>query len=325
MYLTLAGTRIGLDANHPAVREGWERLFAGWPHRADAEGSVPRLALTLELAPRLPDLPDGSPAFADALGIVDVYCPEPGRFLLHYRDGALVTVVPAANRAAGTITPAVLGRDRLEDVTYTSLAPLLRRHDRYLLHAFAATRAGQALLLVGRSGSGKTTTGLNLLLSGWGLLANDVVLLHRRDGQVYACPTPGALTVRPTSLELLPALDRRAGRFDPALNSYSFRARAVTDEGWAAAAPVRTLCFPTVTGAATSRVDAEPAAVAFARLLEESVDRWDGEAVGGHLALLQQLSEQAAAYRLGLGRDLARHPALLSRLLDEGALPPDSG
>jgi serine kinase of HPr protein (carbohydrate metabolism regulator) len=64
------------------------------------------------------------------------------------------------------VTEGVLRNGRFEDVTFTSLAPLLRRHGYYLLHAFAAVKEGHAILLVGPSGSGKTTTGLHLLEAG---------------------------------------------------------------------------------------------------------------------------------------------------------------
>lgn len=313
VHLSLGSVQVTLTAHGTAIKEGWDALFGTGPaaqHRAQGT-----LTLHLQQATQLPALPSSPPIFVDEEGIVDIYTSRPERFVLHFHDGALVTLDPAAGNAEGVVTGAALASERLEDVTYTSLAPLLRRHDHYLLHAFAATWEGAALLLVGPSGSGKTTTGLSLVLAGWGLLANDVVLLHCHGERVYAYPTPGALTVRTRTLDLLPRLRHYNGQHHLLLDSYTFTTRALRQESWAAPAPVRALCFPAVTAAADSALQLEMASVTFAHLMEESVDRWDTDALPAHLALLEKLSKQATGYRIALGADVPNLPALLAQTL----------
>jgi hypothetical protein len=72
-------------------------------------------------------------------------------------------------------------------LTVTS-AFLLGRLDRALVHAAAVLQpAGGAWLLVGDARAGKTTTGLNLVTSGWDYLSDDqVVLSLERDGSLSA-------------------------------------------------------------------------------------------------------------------------------------------
>ena len=320
MQLSLGGLPIVLGSDSAPVREGWAALFAGQTGQVTEEADGPRLTLELKLEAELPPLPAGAPIFIDGRGIVDVYTPATDAFVLHFRDGALLTISPAANRVDGIVTPPALEEGRLEDITYTGLAPLLRRRGRYLVHAFAASQKGRALLLIGPSGSGKTTTGLSLILAGWHLLANDVVLLRRRSQGIHAYPTPGEVSVRPPSLTLLPALRQRRGQHDPRLDIYRYTGSALTGSSERpAAAPVVALCFPTVTGAAESRLSRQPAAVTLAQLMEQSVDRWDRHALSGHLALLQALSAQAAGYQLHLGRAVTALPSLLAGLLQGGA------
>jgi len=55
---------------------------------------------------------------------------------------------------------------------------LLRERGRYALHASAVARGGRALLMAGESGSGKSSTALSLIHTGWDWLADDVVLLE---------------------------------------------------------------------------------------------------------------------------------------------------
>jgi hypothetical protein len=242
---------------------------------------------------------------------VDVY-PQDARYLLHFRSGALVGL--HGDRADGVVLDTALGNGQLEDVTLTSLAPMLRARGYYLLHAFAAARDGEAILLCGRSGSGKTTTGASLLLGGWQYLANDAVLLQRRNGAIFALPSPGTLQVRPQTLFLLPQLRRRRGRASPTTASYLFPAESLSQHGWAAPAPVRALYFPQICeGAASSILQPLERAIALAYLLEESVDRWDVAALPAHLNLLQALVAQAEAYRLHLGQDVMALPELLAR------------
>jgi hypothetical protein len=50
-----------------------------------------------------------------------------------------------------------------------------------------------------------------------------------------------------------------------------------------------------------------------ARLMEQSIDRWDEAMFETHMTILQELSQQAAAYTLHLGRDVARLPDLLAK------------
>lgn len=313
MHVSLGTMQVGLTAEGPAIKEGWDALFGTWP--AARNGDRPTVALHLQHASHLPALPAGPPVFVGEQGIINVYVPSPGRFVLHFLDGALVTVVPATGKAEGVITSAALNGERLEDITYTSLAPLLRHRDHYLLHAFAATWQDNALLLVGPSASGKTTTGLSLVLAGWGLLANDVVLLHCRGERIYAYPTPGALTVRARTLDLLPRLRQHTGQHNPHRNSYTYTIDDLYMRSWAAPAPVRALCFPAVTSAASSTLQPERASVTFAHLMEESIDRWDTAALPAHLALLEKLSEQAAGYRVALGTDVPYLPTLLAQAL----------
>ena len=313
VYLSLGSVQVTLTAQGTAIKEGWDALFGTGPTAQQRTQGT--LTLHLQQATELPALPSDPPIFVDQEGIVDIYAPRPGRFVLHFLDGALVTLDPAAGNAEGVVTGAALASERLEDVTYTSLAPLLRHHDHYLLHAFAATWQEEALLLVGPSGSGKTTTGLSLVLAGWGLLANDVVLLHCHDGHVYAYPTPGALTVRASTLDLLPRLRQHSGRHNLQFDSYTFTSSDLLQESLAAPAPVRALCFPAVTAAANSALRRESASVTFAHLMEESVDRWDTTALSAHMALLEKLSKQATGYRIALGADVPKLPSLLAQTL----------
>jgi hypothetical protein len=54
-------------------------------------------------------------------------------------------------------------------------------------------------------------------------------------------------------------------------------------------------------------------ALALARLMEQSIDRWDEAMLDRHMTVLQKLSEQAETYALHLGRDVLQLPELLAK------------
>lgn len=325
MYLQLHRFTIHLDSEDTAVTQEWQRLFAGWlvtdPPQVD-------MNLQLKLADELPPLPASAPIFTDSrplpddVGVLSVYAAEPGAVWLHYLEGALVhtplgtTASPPTMR--GIVAPSALTYGRLEDITFTSLAPALRRQGYYLVHAFAAAKNGTAVLIVGASGSGKTTSGLSLLLGGWRLLANDILLLESRADGLYALPTPGGVSIRPATFDLLPALKKW---LIPQDGQVSLSGQQLSRGQWAEPSRAVLLLLPEIEATRPcSQLQPANRAVALVRLLEESADRWDAAALDGHVDVMEQLSQQTAVYHLLLGQDVANLPELI-----EGVRTRDAG
>lgn len=314
MFFRFHDLTIELVSTDGRIRAQWAYLLAGW---LQAESTTrPDIRLELTWAEDLPERPSTPPIFVDqesrtdAPAILTVYAEADGAALLHFHQAGLLRVPLTAPQpgvtlvATGVITPASLANGRFEDVTFTGLAPMLRRHGYFLLHAFAAVRDGRAALLVGASGSGKTTTGLNLLLNGWELLSNDVALLHLRPDGVYVLAAPDIVSIRPFTLELLPQLSAKLAA-PAAGRAQVISAFALTDGRWASPSKATTVYFPQITDQPT-RLAPLSRAIGLARLMEQSVDQWDTAVLPDHIAILQALSQQTAVYTLFLGPDVAR-------------------
>lgn len=318
MYLQLHDLTIRLDSDDPVIAAEWGMLFEGWLAAVSEEG--PALRLALQAVEALPSLPAGATLvfsnaaeLGDEFGGLSVFRGEDGRLALHFADGALVRLplLEAKSDSDWTVEGWITARlachhGRVEDITYTSLAPLLRRRGYYLIHASAVVHRGKAVLLVGPSGSGKTTAALSLLAAGWDLLANDVVLCQQRPDGIYALPTPGGTSVRPETIGLLPSLAVVAARHPvhPLNGKHNFSTHELVGGRWGEAARVVAVLFPRVVQGASSWLEAENRAVCLARLVAESADRWDGEALLAHLSFLQRLSQQVGCYTLYSGRDV---------------------
>ncbi len=316
MFLHLHHLTICLESCDQRINDQWRQLLAGWFEEAERPFSI---HFSLHLTQSLPPLPTSPPLFSDhhrwpnGVGVLTVYGAEHTTspvYLLHFQDGAFVQVNLAQQTIHGVVLPAALEYGRFQDITFTALAPLLRRHGYYLIHGFAASQNGRSLLLVGPSGSGKTTAGLALVLAGWELLANDMVLLQKRGTQVEALPMPDRITVRPTSLQLLPQL-QTLGQNLPAGSKWVLPgAKPHTP-----AAAVSAVFFPQVTEQAKTAVQPLNRALALARLMEESIDQWDAPSLPTHLELLQTLSQQTTPYNLYLGHNVSHLAATLKTWL----------
>jgi hypothetical protein len=320
MYLRLHELTIQLESDAPAILAEWGTLFEGWL-AVENEGA-PAVRLRLQAVERLPALPaavdlvfSNTADLGQQFGGLSVYRGVEGRLALHFADGALVYLPRLDGQldmdlaVEGWISARLAcHHGRVEDITYTSLAPLLRRRGYYLIHASAVARQGRVVLLVGASGSGKTTAALSLLASGWELLANDVVLCQERGDGIYALPTPGGTSVRPETIGLLPSLAALAERHPvhPLNGKYHFATHEVVGGRWGGAGLVAAVLFPRVVQRESSRLEVENRAVCLARLVAESADRWDEGALMAHFTFLQRLSQQVDCYTLHSGRDVMK-------------------
>lgn len=77
-----------------------------------------------------------------------------------------------------------------------------------VIHATSVSLAGQALLILGRSGAGKSGLALDLIALGAGLISDDRTELHRVDNRLFAHPVTniaGRIEARGLGILRLPA------------------------------------------------------------------------------------------------------------------------
>ncbi|RMG89598.1 MAG: hypothetical protein D6706_21060 [Chloroflexi bacterium] len=313
LELSFHGLTIHLHTPDKVLFDQWAFLLAGWVTPVQASCTTADVCFHLSLTDRLA-IPEQKPVFVDMhtlpdeIGVLSVYATENGRLCLHFRQAGIVHLSThnPSQTIIGQITQLATKYGRLEDITFTSLAPFLRRHGFYLLHAFAAACNGCAVLVVGPSGSGKTTSGLALLQAGWELLANDIVLLHKRPEGYLALPTPGGVSIRPPTLELLPSLRDLVSDTPLVQGKYHLTGWQVGNGRYASPAPVTHLYLPHITNQPQTNRKPLSRAIALAHLMEESIDRWDTAMLTHHITFLEQLCRQAQPYTLNLGRDVAQ-------------------
>lgn len=315
LTVTLDQLIIRLQTNRPDVVTIWEAMFAAHLH-ADETNAAALLTVTIADEVSLPPR-----AEADYISDIDPY------YAYYHTDGTLTLIMseqvivqtPLGQHGDIVVTapPAVVSNGLIEDITTVALAPLLRTHGIFMVHAFCASENGQALLLVGPSGSGKTTTGLNLIRSGWQFLSNDATMIFSKNGTVYAQLAPGLVNIHPDTFALLPQLETQ---FPAPLPSHEsgkrhYAAAALSPFQAAEPQPLAAICILSRGDQQATEVQSLPKSVALAMLMSESVDQWDTPSLDAHIEILDQLTQQAAAFAVNVGRDLDAIPAALAALL----------
>lgn len=124
-----------------------------------------------------------------------------------WRDGDQLTVdsggslrahaTPSRVVLGGSLDEGWLGAMSLRRIMHHVIAHVLSLSGRLVAHGAAVGRGGGAVLLLGSSGSGKSTSAYLASLGGWSLLSDDLVVVRRTASGVEAVGVHRAIAVPP--------------------------------------------------------------------------------------------------------------------------------
>lgn len=300
------GLIIEGKTNDASLEGSWRRSFGSRPLSTADPDLIYRLDIVEDLIPA----PAGEPQFRQE-NLIEYYLKDE-MVVAHFPRYGRLELDLTNGRTNGRIVQDALDTyGVLEDIIAIGLSPHLRRRDMFLIHAFAAAYEGQAVLLVGGVGAGKTTTGMALLNAGWRLLSNDSPILND-EGEVLSYP--GVLAAYgdtfgrfPTISHLETAAPEKKGRA-----KITVEAEAVWPGVWLDSAPAGAILFPQIESRTDHEVEQISPPEALRRLLPHAVEQWDREMIGRHLLLLRTLVEKTPAYILRLGPNVLGIPSVVS-------------
>lgn len=195
------------------------------------------------------------------------------------------------------------------------LIELLKRRDRFNVHAAGLAVDGKALLLAGTSGSGKSTLSLALARLGFGFMSDDLVFLAREESHLTACAFPEAFDLTESSLRLFPdlahLLDTPRQQGWPK-HQLPLGGRLAAQVVWSAQPSL--LVFPQVHRAKSSLISPLTRSEALLELVP-NVLLTETVASQRHLDALGDLVNSCACYRLQTGTDFPELALRLRELL----------
>lgn len=208
---------------------------------------------------------------------------------------------------------------------YESGAPLLTlfhwwmgAQGRQLMHAAAIGNPKGGVLLVGKGGSGKSSTALRALDGNSGLVyaADDYCLLQNDDVPfVHSLYSSGKIHTRDTELFpfLKPALDKS---YDLNNEKALFFLKDHFAGQICAGFPVKAILLPRVSGQAQTRLVAASAPAALLALAPSTIFQLAGAGQPA-FANMSKLVRQVPCYILELGTERAQIPGVIAGLLEE--------
>ena len=198
-----------------------------------------------------------------------------------------------------------------------SVLTLLRFEGLFPLHAGAVVGPGGGCLVIGASGSGKSSMVLRLVRAGWSFVADDSVVLQRRGGEVDAVAMRRDAYLRePDDAHFQREGWQACPEFTPV--KYRVPLREAYPERAAELVTPRAVVFPSLTHCEGSRwLRCSPGEAMFSLLEHSTIGDLEPSQTPAHVALLRDLLLQAPAYRVLAGTDLRNNPAALAALMGE--------
>jgi hypothetical protein len=187
-FYSVAGRLLFVESNDRELRSLIVELFAGWqltpvptPHRSpDIRISFHCGETPQEIRSDLDhfEVAEGGVCYTDG---ADFYLAL-GKSLIHLQNGSPITIDVSLREL-----PAA-GDPMLARATSFAVCAGLRRFGLFDLHSAGVVDPsdGKGVLIVGRSGGGKSTLAVQLATAGWSYLSDDELLLSLVDGAVEA-------------------------------------------------------------------------------------------------------------------------------------------
>lgn len=213
-------------------------------------------------------------------------------------------------------------RDAADLPTYERGAPLrailhwwMRQHNRFLVHAAAVGMRQKGVLIVGRGGSGKSTTALTCLTNGWDYASDDYCL-------VSATETPRAESLYNTAKldadhlrnlpQLLPAISNREelGNEKALLYLHQYKPNSLS-----AGFDLKAVLLPRVTGKPDTALQPATPAAGLRDLAPSSLFQLPSTGQEEFFAL-SRLVRTVPCYQLDLGTRLEQIPRVIQEVLN---------
>jgi hypothetical protein len=132
----------------------------------------------------------------------------------------------------------------LDDVLQAALQPVLDARGGFILHGACMARDGRAIVLMGNSGAGKSTTAFNLTRFGFTGYADDAVLVTPQGDSMTVWPLTRYLSLRPLSFRMFEKQEIAMGPYKKIGKKYYFAQNPCSLDG----AALEHICFLDLSG-----------------------------------------------------------------------------
>ncbi|HKP37233.1 MAG TPA: hypothetical protein VJT71_10260 [Pyrinomonadaceae bacterium] len=315
----VAGRFISIESTDGALTELVRRYFNGWHvNQVAAPGAIqPDARIRITADNNRPQPPAHLESFEVAEGGV---CRTDERTYFFESNQSVVRAdydePPCVEVWVGN-EPGDRERTALARLIFNSAMTAMRRCGLFELHAAGVVNPdGVGVLIIGPSGSSKSTLAIQMADAGWQYLSDDSLLLYREEEVVHARALRRVFALSDETFSVsgigrMESLETETLPFDPLKKR--FEPRSVFPDRFTEVCEPRVLLFSRVTRETESRTTKLSQGETMAQLIR--MCPWacyDKPAAQAHLNVLATLARQARGYELLAGTDLfgdAEHAA----------------
>ena len=311
----VAGCRLAFTADGQSLLDRTVALIDGWHFEPDSWSET---AFSLELITGT----EGAPAFSgDFFPVHHGECVVNDERLLLHTSGSWIDTESFSPRLRVHVGVEASDATAFSRLMFYAVQTALRRCGVFELHAggVVAPGNGAGALIIGESGSGKTTITMRLAGCGWKYLSDDVVLLRNGSAgidafpfrRVFAANEPTLSVCRPSRIA---EATRPAAEFEP--EKKRLDPVVLYPHQHVVSAVPRTLFFSTIAAVPLSTTRRVTAAHAYTRLMRMCPwSVYDVPVVRAHSSVLARLAQDSRAFELIAGRDFLEDSDRAARIL----------
>jgi len=195
---------------------------------------------------------------------------------------------------------------------------LFWQYDFHELHAAGLAKEGKGLLIVGPSGSGKSSLTLSLVQAGWNYLTDDMLIIRHTRSGVEAFPLRRYFKVDKSIVAKYPELSRPLNK---PLEFHGDEAYIYIDEVYgnqlSQRCIPRVIIFPKITHKEKSFIEPIKQSDAFINLFQTNCYGmfFDKHIARRRIDVIKELIYQADCYQMSVGLDLYENPEKVNELL----------
>lgn len=148
--------------------------------------------------------------------------PEPRDYWIRYQEGVNFLLRDSASRLSGSWPENYFFEDAVTYLLGPVMAFVAQMKGVTCLHGSAIAVDGGAVVLTGPQGAGKSTTAASFARAGFPIIADDLILLLEKDGEIVVEPSYPVLRLWPDSVTHLFGNEDALPRISPSWNKRGF-------------------------------------------------------------------------------------------------------
>lgn len=187
--------------------------------------------------------------------------------------------------------------------------------DRMLLHAAAVGWSGKGVLVVGRSGSGKSTFSVSCLTAGMDFVSDDYTLVSA-SGPLLAMPLYTSVAVNPDMHAKMPWLGNPSVEPNAAWcnGKYQFQ---LERHHLCPSLEIHGIIIPRISGEDTPSIRTVSAGSAMTQMLHSSLKQLDRNRDTDLMRTFAARMRNLPVYEMGMSTDLTKNPAFLRSFIEK--------